>query len=324
MPGSEETRTAERCGQEERDCNDACEWNEWELVVPGEGVCEPGWERVSSEACAEGLERAETCAEDCTWQGGPCIDECGDTPVREPLLAMEVCVPAGLFIRGGDTYPDTDPEATVRLSAYYIDRYPATNARYRECVDARACDRPSVDGWDWFDDETLANSPVTGLTWAQARAFCQWMDRRLPTEAEWEKAARGPYPNRRAWPWGNTWDCDVLDADLCDDRSYGSGRPLVAVDSAPELASPFGTELQAGGAYEWTSDYYDAEYYSRMSSREDPTGPSAPSRPDLGHVLRGQPSYAVQEGDDLTQRSARGEDRGLVQEGVRCARTPGE
>ena len=135
-----------------------------------------------------------------------------------------VRVPAGPFLMGSeDGGQDEQPEHSVVLDEFTIDQYEVTNAHYKQCVDAGVCDPPErVDSETrprYFGEPEFANYPVIGVTWADAQTYCEWRGARLPTEAEWEKAARGT--DGRILPWGDTFDptvlnyCDSNCADCC-------------------------------------------------------------------------------------------------------------
>lgn len=174
---------------------------------------------------------------------------------RAAAPAGMVLIPAGNFLMGtntgdrkGDnvprTYDDARPEHTVTLSAFYIDKTEVTNAEYlRFC---QATHYPVPPGWEKGTYPAgQSDYPVTRVSWYEAEAFAQWTGKRLPTEAEWEKAARGT--DGRSYPWGNDWK----DSNLVWDRS-GPDR----VGSKPQGASPYGILDMAGNVLEWTSDWY--------------------------------------------------------------------
>ena len=229
----------------------------------------------------------------------------GDTRVRETDGMVMIYVPAGAFLMGstepqleavlaaGSDYQDewirTElPQHEVVLDAYWIDRTEVTNAQYRRCVEAEACGAP----WCW-DDERLnaADGPVVCVTWEDAQAYCAWAGSRLPTEAEWEKAAswnpeRG---EKRVYPWGNHFDGRLLNAcDVrCDrpwkDSSVDDGYDSMApVGSFPEGASFYGALDMAGNAHEMVADWLGRDYYA-FSAERNPQGPDSGSY----HVLRG-------------------------------------
>ena len=176
-----------------------------------------------------------------------------------------VSVPAGAFMMGcasGDTQcrDDEKPQHTVTLSAFQIDKTEVTQDQYAACVAAKACTPPECD-WDC----TKTNYPAACLERSQAEAFCTWAGKRLPTEAEWEEAARGT--DGRIYPWGNDApDCDHVNMAGCGDVAQ-------AVGSHPDGASPYGALDMAGNVVEMVSDWYDATYYA-TSPATGPTGPA--------------------------------------------------
>jgi formylglycine-generating enzyme required for sulfatase activity len=179
--------------------------------------------------------------------------------------ADTVSVPAGAFNMGCasvDTQcrDDEKPQHTVTLSAFEIDKTEVTQDQYAACVASKACSPPECD-WDC----TKADYPATCVERAQAQSFCAWAGKRLPTEAEWEKAARGT--DGRIYPWGN-------DAPDCSHANLaGCGDVAQPVGSHPNGASPYGALDMAGNVVEMVSDWYDATYYA-TSPASDPAGPS--------------------------------------------------
>jgi len=169
---------------------------------------------------------------------------------------------------------DERPLHRVQLSAFAIDRYEVTNERYGACVKAGACSPPtlrsSAKRERYFDQPEFSHYPVVFVSWQQADSFCRWDQGRLPTEAEWELAARGPAPSTRVFPWGDE------PAD-CTKTNMGGARSCVGdtdlVGRRPAGASPWGVMDMAGNVWEWTADWYDAEYYSSSPVR-DPRGPT--------------------------------------------------
>jgi formylglycine-generating enzyme required for sulfatase activity len=188
-----------------------------------------------------------------------------------------VLVPAGEFIMGSDNASNYSPESapeypahTVYLDAFYIDNYEVSNAMYKLCVRANVCKAPknpsSLTHYGYYNEEKFASYPVLNTSWDNASAYCQWASGRLPTEAEWEKAARGT--DGRLYPWGNNFD--GTKANLPQD-TYPDVEP---VDSFPDGVSVYGTFNMLGNVREWTNDWYQDNYYLD-SSYKNPKGPSS-------------------------------------------------
>ena len=177
-------------------------------------------------------------------------------PIDQAVL---VYVPAGEFLMGSedeDAWEDESPEHLVYLDAFWIYQTEVTNQQYNLCVEAGACDDVSDNDNDY---------PVTGVFRRDGRQYCEWAGGRLPTEAEWEKAARGT--DGRKFPWGNQPPtCDLANFADCLEGT-------APVGSYPQGASPYGALDMAGNVWEWVSDGYEPAYYS-LSPYENPTGPS--------------------------------------------------
>jgi formylglycine-generating enzyme required for sulfatase activity len=171
-------------------------------------------------------------------------------------------VPAGSFTMGSDTnQAEAKPAHTVTLHDYYIDVYEVTNRQYLACAEAGVC---TTGGSGRIRQDIWVDHPVMDVTWYEAQKFCEWRGGRLPTEAEWEKAARGA--DERIFPWGN-------DPVTCELARYGDcGWFTVPVGQHPKGVSPYGLHDMAGNAWEWTLDWYEADYYSH-SPAENPSGP---------------------------------------------------
>lgn len=201
-----------------------------------------------------------------------------------PIDGMpQVYIPAGSFRMGGmdaRRAPDEFPVHDVTLEAYWMDQLEVTNAMYALCVNAGSCELPqSVESqrrFDYYENPEFRDYPVVYVTWGQAKIYCEWADRRLPTEAEWERSARGD--DFRTFPWGEDkadWrfaNFNMLVTDTSRVGSYLMG------------ASPFGVLDMAGNVAEWTNDFYDFDYYL-TSPLTDPQGPETSS--SLNRVVRG-------------------------------------
>ncbi|MCG3146431.1 MAG: Hercynine oxygenase [Gammaproteobacteria bacterium] len=194
-------------------------------------------------------------------------------------------VPAGEFTMGSDSYDDEKPVHQVYLDAFYMDVYEVTNAAYKTCVDAGRCTPPhgtsSYTRSSYYGNSQFDNYPVINVDWNQANAYCEWRGAQLPTEAQWEKAARGT--DGRIYPWGNDFQCrngnfddeTRLDAYVvpggpnCD--GYEDTSP---VGNYPSGKSPYGIYDLAGNVWEWVADWYDSSYYS-ISPSNNPQGPAS-------------------------------------------------
>lgn len=146
---------------------------------------------------------------------------------------------------------DEQPAHTVRLDAYWIDKTEVTNAMYQICIASKICSTPAQSRY--YLEAHFADHPIIGVSWTQAKAYCAWAGRRLPTEAEWEMAARGT--DGRMYPWGNISPT----AELANFNQDVDGTS--AVGSYPSGASPYGLLDMAGNAWEWVADGYDPLFY---------------------------------------------------------------
>lgn len=193
--------------------------------------------------------------------------------------AQEVFVPGGTFVMGAAS-GDASPEHSVTLSAYQMDRYEVTNARYEACVDSGCCLPPTYDGsytgrQPYFGNVDYADYPVIFVTWEMARQYCEGQGKRLPTEAEWEFAARGD--DGRVYPWGS-------DPPTSGMAQYDMPRDGDTAEVGAHIVggSAFGLQDMAGNVWEWTADWFDADYYL-SSPQTDPLGPDT----GVAKVVRG-------------------------------------
>jgi formylglycine-generating enzyme required for sulfatase activity len=169
---------------------------------------------------------------------------------------------------------DERPRHRVEISGFAMDRYEVTNQRYAACVKSGVCTRPKLNSSGrrphYFDRSEFGRYPVVFVDWQQAQTFCAWEGGRLPTEAEWELAARGPAPSLRVFPWGDE-PADCTKANLGGEKSCVGDTDQVGRRTLG--ASPWGVLDLSGNVWEWTADWYDAAYYARSPER-DPRGPS--------------------------------------------------
>jgi formylglycine-generating enzyme required for sulfatase activity len=183
----------------------------------------------------------------------------------------QLLIPAGTFTMGGmDVYRESDevPVHEVKLAAFWIDQVEVTNGMYNLCAQVGSCRQPvkvnSDNRPEYFGNPEFQDYPVVNVTWYDANAYCLWAGRSLPTEAQWEYAARGN--DKRNFPWGdeppNQYNSNSIN--LVGDTSR--------VGSYAEGASPFGALDMAGNVWEWVADRYRPDYYAK-SSLENPAGP---------------------------------------------------
>jgi formylglycine-generating enzyme required for sulfatase activity len=202
--------------------------------------------------------------------------------------APMVLVLAGEFMIGDDRSGPNDerPAHSVYLDAFYIDQYEVTTARYARHF--KQTNRAAPQYWSTQVLLNHGNKPVVGVDWNDAVAYCSWAGKRLPTEAEWEKAARGT--DQRVYPWGNEAPNEQRANfnDCCDFKDYGA---LTNVGSFEKGKSPYGVYDMAGNVWELVADWYDANHYSK-SPKQNPRGPSSGDN----RVLRGG-SWSTEPGD---------------------------
>jgi formylglycine-generating enzyme required for sulfatase activity len=212
--------------------------------------------------------------------------------VRPADGMVMVHVPAGEFTMGSNAGdPDEQPVHRVYLDAYWIDQTEVTNDQYSLCVQAGGCQPPSdlssSTRSSYYGNSQFGNYPVIYVNWSDAQAYCSWAEARLPSEAEWEKAARGT--DARVYPWGNN-DPSCSLANLSPGESACAGDTS-AVGSYPAGAGPYGALDMAGNVWEWVADRYGATYYSQSPS-------SNPAGADSGQyrVVRGAAWFYIEYG----------------------------
>ena len=182
----------------------------------------------------------------------------------QPLKPEMILIPAGEFLMGADTGKDDSPIHPVYIDAFYIDKFEVTNAQYLAFCEDTGWRLPEFWGMEAFHSTLdFPNHPVVGVSWSDAKAYAEWAGKRLPTEAEWEYAARGGlvgmiYPNG-----------DTINPTLANYRWSGIGG-TVPVGSYPP--NGFGLHDMAGNVVEWVADCYNADYY-KISPLKNPQGP---------------------------------------------------
>jgi len=238
-----------------------------------------------------------------------------------------VLIPAGSFTMGSDAdealtgclkyendcerdwFFDEEPVHTVMLDDYWIDQYEVTNADYAECVQAGGCTEPyevkSYSRDSYYDNPAYANYPVIYIDWTQARTYCEWRGARLPSEAEWEKAARGT--DGRTYPWGEELNCNMANYGTC----VGD---ITEVGSYPDGVSPYDIYDMAGNVSEWTGSAYEDYPYAANDGREDV------EKVEVSPVIRGGFWHGFPNNLRTTYRSPTYPDAGYNLIGFRCAR----
>jgi eukaryotic-like serine/threonine-protein kinase len=246
----------------------------------------------------------------------------GSTQVSAQDGMVQVYVPAGDFLMGSDksrdklAYDNEMPQHTVSLDAYWIDRTEVTNAMYAGCVAARSCSPPrsfsSLRKSSYYGNGQFSNYPVLFVLWSQAQEYCTWAGRRLPSEAEWEKAARGT--DGRLYAWGAGISCSKANVWIGSD---GCGvSDAAAVGSYPSAASPYGALDMTGNVWEWVADWYAR--YSPKWPTANPTGPAG----GTNHVLRGGAYNVNEQVARVADRESNLPDYASNVVGFRCAATP--
>jgi len=223
-------------------------------------------------------------------------------------------VPSGEFLMGSENgREDERPVHKVYLDSFYIDKYEVTNALYKACVDARTCDSPKQASSNihsiYYGNPEFDNYPVIFIGWNMAKTYCEWRGARLPTEAEWEKAARGT--DGRTYPWGEEINPTYANYGY----NVGDTTPVGFYERGK---STYGVYDTVGNAWEWVNDWYGKTYY-QSSSTSNPLGAESGQY----RVLRGGSWYINK--DDVRSSSRFGgdpEESFYVGIGFRCARSP--
>ena len=243
------------------------------------------------------------------------------TPIPVPVevpdehgVSMRLVSPSD-FIMGSDAGMEDEGQAQlIYLDTFYIDKYEVTNSQYRACVTAGACLPPkklnSSTRAGYYNKPEFNSYPVVYVDWNMARNYCEWRGARLPTEAEWEKAARGPEGS--VYPWGEEISCEEANFSGCQ-------KDTAAVSSFADAVSTYGVYNMAGNVYEWVSSLYKPYPYDLFDGREDLEAPGE-------RVLRGGSWLSVDRENEVRSAHREKADPATAKEniGFRCARTPNE
>ncbi len=267
-------------------------------------TCADGWEGATctTPVCDPACQHGGSCTapDNCTciagWGGTNCSAQIDR--VRIPATGATTTFTMGRPASDVWGYTDEQPAHQVTLSAYYMDRYLVTAGAYQACVDAGVCTVPDHGGNSTYGVVGLENHPVNYVDWEQATAYCAWTGGRLPTEAEWERAAKGE--THRRYPWGDdcpsswhescsgaAWSPTSAKAN-CRESACNDGYAATSpVDAFPAGVSPDGIYDMAGNVEEWVNDWSRRTYTSDPVT--NPTGPSSGSF----RVIRGGSWYLV-------------------------------
>lgn len=228
---------------------------------------------------------------------------------HDGLMAL---VPAGEFIMGSSMgEADEQPVHWVYVGTFFMDTYQVSVSQYARFLDATSQEAPP--DWSIMNRSQHQKRPIANVDWPEAKAYCTWAGKRLPTEAEWEKAARGT--DGRTYPWGNEHPTKFF-ANVSRDNWNNHGA-LTAVGTFEGGKSPYGIYDMAGNVWEWVNDWYDPDYY-KTSPSKNPTGPSmGESKVIRGGSWGSRPDALRSSNREIHSPSIRG-----LGTGFRCAKTP--
>ncbi len=218
--------------------------------------------------------------------GNSVYTDCSDITVPAGMK----CIPGGPFVRGSNRVTvdedswrkvrDEAPEMTVSVSTFFMDTHEVTFSDYQKCVQAKGC-RPARPNYRGY---SRPNQPMLGVNWYHAYEYCKWLGKRLPTEAEWEKAARGP--NGELYPWGNE-NADCTRA-IIQEKGIKGCRKGTTWDIGSRPPGRYGLYDMAGNSWEWVHDWYSPDYRKCGTdcAGNDPKGPCKGDLRCPGHVKK--------------------------------------
>jgi formylglycine-generating enzyme required for sulfatase activity len=254
-----------------------------------------------------------------------CINDVGAQIVTSGLGSAKTMalIPKGAFTMGSNLGPDDEkPSHTLFIESFFLDILPVTNAEFAEFLNSQGLKnkrsesfyddqdndaRIHLQNLKWQADNGYAMHPVNEVSWVGARDYCSWLNKRLPTEAEWEKAARGT--DQRKYPWGNS---KPNNKQALFGASYNASAP---VDAFPEGASPYGILDMAGNQWEWVSSAYQAYPYKSDDGRENQNSGPIRSTRGGGHDSSEEEITTTQRGKNLSRNPKAGHHN----IGFRCA-----
>jgi formylglycine-generating enzyme required for sulfatase activity len=203
------------------------------------------------------------------------------------------------------TYSDEFPAHRVYLDTYWIDKTEVTNAMYVKCLKAGKCAALETGFSEAYDKPGKDNYPVRMVNWNQAKAYCQWAGRDLPTEAQWEKAARGA--DGRIYPWGNDWKENLAN----------QNGDVLPVGTYPAGASPYGVLDMAGNVWEWVKDWYAYDYYASSPEKN----PSGPTKGEVNIIRGGSSGFSIKFLRTVSRQAMPPENDNSIF-GIRCVLNP--